>query len=89
MEIVSSLYNIWESIEIIVEQEELLEQARGPIDEIKDGMGNKPSQPRNIIKFLNTKTREELEELGIKDIIDSFLQTIIVMVKENLMLQMK
>jgi len=45
----------------------LLERAKESIEKIKEELGKKPSQASNIIKFLNKKRREELEELGIED----------------------
>jgi hypothetical protein len=48
-----------------------------------------PTQDNEIIKFLNSKTREELEELKIEDIIETILEVKRVLTKRGLMLQLE
>jgi hypothetical protein len=46
-----------------------------------------PTQANEIIKFLNSKTREELEELRIEDRTETILEVKRVLTKRGLMLQ--
>jgi hypothetical protein len=47
------------------------------------------TQANKIIKFLNSKTKEELEELKIEDRIETFLEVERVLTKRGLMLQLE
>lgn len=67
MDIMRSVPDIWESMDIIVEHEELLKRAKEVSKDIKIQLGNNPRQESHIIKYLNTKLREYLEEIGIQD----------------------
>jgi hypothetical protein len=49
------------------EQNELVQRSKQAIEKIKVELGDMPTQENEIIKFLNSKTREELEELKIED----------------------
>ena len=55
-------------VEIMFEQHELVLRIRQAIDKIKGELGEMPTETNEIIKFLNSKTREELEDLKIEDI---------------------
>jgi hypothetical protein len=48
-----------------------------------------PTQANEIIKFLNSKTREELEELRIEDRKKTILEVKRVLTKRGLMLQLE
>jgi hypothetical protein len=48
-----------------------------------------PTQANEIIKFLNSKTREELEELRIEDRTETILEFKRVLTKRGLMLQLE
>jgi len=48
-----------------------------------------PSEANDIIKFLNSKTREELEDLKIKDKTETILKVKRVLTKKGLMLQLE
>ena len=48
-----------------------------------------PTEVAEIIKFLNSKIREELEELNIEDRIETILEVKRVLTKRGLMLQLK
>jgi hypothetical protein len=52
-------------------------------------LGDRPTQENDIIKFLNSKTREELEELKIEDRTETILEVKRVLTKRGLMLQLK
>jgi hypothetical protein len=48
-----------------------------------------PAEATEIIKFLNSKTREELEELKIEDSIKTILEVKRVLTKIGLMIQLE
>lgn len=62
-----AITEVWPSIHIISEQEELINKCQVAIDEVKQLLKDKPSEATNIIKVLNSKTRAELEQIEILD----------------------
>ena len=62
-----SINEIWPMVQIMFEQNELLERSKQAMDKIRTELGDMPAQANEIIRFLNSKTREELEELKIED----------------------
>ena len=48
-----------------------------------------PTQANEIIRFMNSKTREELEELKIEDMTETILEVKRVLTKRSLMLQLE
>jgi hypothetical protein len=48
-----------------------------------------PTETTEIIKFLNSKTREELEDLNIEDRTETILEVKRVLTKRGLMLQLE
>jgi len=81
--------NLWPSIEIIFDQEELLERSKRVIVEVKKDMGHNPGDATTLIKILNSKAREELEDYDIEDITESILEVRRVLTKRNLILQLE
>jgi uncharacterized coiled-coil DUF342 family protein len=67
MDISKSINEIWPMVQIMFEQHELVLRSRQAIDKIKGELGEMPTEANEIIKFLNSKTREELEDLKIED----------------------
>ena len=59
--IIEGIHSQWPSLWIIYEQRELLQVASAEIDKNKREIDNKPAQAIQLIDFLNSKTREELE----------------------------
>ena len=48
-----------------------------------------PTQANEIIRFLNSNTREELEELKINDRMETILEVKRVLTKRSIMLQLE
>lgn len=67
LDIISTISNFFPLIEIIFEQEYLLEKVMQAIEDIKEQLANRPREDRKIIKALNSKMREELEEIVVED----------------------
>jgi chromosome segregation ATPase len=66
-DISKSINEIWPMVQIMFEQNELLERSKQAVEKIRMELGDMPAQANEIIRFLNSKTREELEELKIED----------------------
>jgi hypothetical protein len=64
---------IWPSIQIIFEQHELEHKAKGAIEIIKEELGGRPAEATELIRFLNSKNKQELEELEIEDRTETIL----------------
>jgi len=62
-----SISNMWRSIQIIYEQIDLIAAAQVEIQKARNLLGHKPEQANRLINFLNTKTKEELAALDIRD----------------------
>jgi hypothetical protein len=85
-DITKSINEIWPMIQIMFEQNELVQRRKQAIEKIKVELGDMPTQANEIIKFLNSKTREELEELKIEDRTETILEVKRVLTKRGLML---
>ena len=66
-DITKSISEIWPMIQIMFEQNELLQRSKQAIEKIRVELGDMPAQANEIIRFFNSKTREELQELKIED----------------------
>jgi hypothetical protein len=71
------------------EQHELVQRARQAIDKIREELGERPTEATKIIRFLNSKTKEELEALEIEDMTKTILEVKNVLTKKGLMLQLE
>jgi hypothetical protein len=67
MDICKSMTEIWPLIQIMYEQHEPIQRSKNAIDKIIGELGERPTEANKIIKFLNSKTKEELEALEIED----------------------
>jgi hypothetical protein len=85
-DITKSINEIWPMIQIMFEQNELVLRSKQAIEKIRVELGDMPTQANEIIKFLNSKTREELEELKIEDRTETILEVKRVLTKRGLML---
>jgi molecular chaperone DnaK (HSP70) len=86
IDISKSINEIWPMVQIMFEQHDLVLKSRQAIERIRIELGEMPSTSNKIIKFLNSKTREELEELKVEDRIDTILEVKGVLNKKGLML---
>lgn len=79
------MIDIWRSIQIIFEQQELIQRSNEAIEEVKKQLGDKPREATELIKFLNSKNKQELEELEIEDRTETILEVKKVLTKRNIM----
>jgi hypothetical protein len=73
-DISKSINEIWPMVQIMFEQNELLERSKQAVEKIRTELGDMPAQANELIRFLNSKTREELEELKIEDRTETILE---------------
>jgi hypothetical protein len=88
-DIAKSINEIWPMVQIMFEQHDLVLKSRQAIDRIRTELGEMPSAANEIIKFLNSKTKEELEELKVEDRTETILEVKRVLTKRGLMLQLE
>jgi hypothetical protein len=89
MDITKSINEIWPMVQIMFEQNELVQRSKQVIEKIRGELGEMPAEATEIIKFLNSKTREELEELKIEDRIETILEVKRFLTKRGLMIQLE
>lgn len=87
--IIESVNNIWPSIQVIYEYKYLIKATVEAIQKIKKELSKKPEEANEIIKFLNSKNKQELEEIGISDRTYTILEVRKVISKRNLMIQLE
>jgi hypothetical protein len=63
MDIFQSVTEICHLIQIMFEQHDLVQRARQAIDRTKGELEEMPTGENDIIRFLNSKSKEELESL--------------------------
>jgi hypothetical protein len=89
MDICQLVSEICPLIQIMFEQYDLVQRAKHAIDRINGELGEMPTEANEIIKFLNSKSKEELEALQIKDRTETILEFKRVLTKRGLMLQLE
>jgi hypothetical protein len=89
MDISKSMVEIWPLVQIMFEQYELVLRSRQAIDKTKGELGEMATEANEMIRFLNSKTKEELESLEIKNRIETILEVKKVLTKRRLMLQLE
>ena len=87
--IIEAINGVWPSIQVIFKQGDLLKATLEEIQKTKDELDNKPKKALELIKFLNNKNRQELEELEIIDRTETILEIRKVITKKNLMKQLE
>lgn len=76
----ANIIDLWPSFEIILEWQELVQNLKATIEQTKVEVEHGPTKAHKIIKMLNSKTKDKIEELqnsrqnrhshGSKDIYD-------------------
>jgi chromosome segregation ATPase len=89
IDISKSINEIWPMVQIMFEQNEFLERSKQDVEKIRTTLGDMPTQANEIIRFLNSKTQEELQELKIEDRTETILEVKRVLTKRGLMLQLE
>jgi hypothetical protein len=89
MDISKSMIEIWPLMQIMFKKHELVLRRRQAIDRTKGELGEMPIEANKIIRFLNSKTKEELENMEIEDRTETILEVKKVLTKRGLMLQLE
>ena len=83
--IIQSIKDVWSSIQIMYERNDLVKLAIEEVESIREELGNRPEEANQLIQFLNTQTRHQLAELGIQDRTKTILEIKRVFTKRTLM----
>jgi hypothetical protein len=59
-DIIKSMEEICSFIQIIFEQNEVVQKAKEAIEKIREELGERPREVTKLIKFLNSKNKQEL-----------------------------
>ena len=89
IDINQSMTDIWPSIQNILDQHELIQKSRGVIEIIKEELGENPTESMHLIESLNSKNKQELEELEIENRTETILEIKKVLTKKGLMFQLE
>lgn len=87
--IIEAINDVWRSIQVIFEQRDLLKVVLAEIQKTNDELDIKIEQAIELIKFLNRKNYQEIEELYITDRNETILEIRKVSTKKNLMKQLE
>jgi hypothetical protein len=66
-----------------------VQKAREEIGKIREDLGERPAKATELIKFLNSKNKQELEAMEIEDRTKTILEVKKVMTKKGLMMQLE
>ena len=83
--IIQSIKDVWPSIQIMYEHNDLVKLALEEVLKAREELGNMPEEANELIQFLNTQNRHQLEELGIQDRTGTILEIKRVFTKRTLM----
>jgi len=87
--IIHSINDIWPSIQVIFEQTELVKVATKTIQKLKEDLGDQPEDANQLIQFLNSRNRHELNELGVEEGTEAIIKFKRVLSKRNLMINLE
>jgi len=74
---------------IIFEQTELVKLATEAIQKTKEELEEKPEEETQLMNFLNSKSKQQMEQWDIKDRIATIFEIKKVIIKKNLMLNLE
>jgi hypothetical protein len=89
MDISKLMAEIWPFIQKQIEQHELVHKAGQAIEKIREELEERPTEATDLIGFLKSKTKQELEALEIEDRARTILEVKKVLTKKGLMLQLE
>ena len=72
--IIQSIKYVWPSIQIMQEQNDLVKLAIEEVLIAREELGNRPDEANELIHFLNTQNKQQLEEFGIQDRVGTILE---------------
>lgn len=87
--IIDPINDVWPFIQIIFEHTELVKVATEEIHKTVEELGDKHEEANQLITFLNSRNRYQLDELEIDDRIATIIEIKNVPTKRNLMLNLE
>ena len=84
LDAIESMNDIYPSIQINFEHRDLIDLVKFSIEKENDELEDKPQTANNIIKFLNSKSSHELEQLQVADKTSTILEVKKVLNKKSL-----
>lgn len=87
--IIDLVNDIWPSIQVIFEKNDLVKEASEEIQRVRAKLGNMLEEASRIIQFLNSKNKYKLQELGIANRTGTILEVKKIITKRNLMTQLE
>jgi hypothetical protein len=89
MDMNKSMAEIWPFIQNVFKQHDLVQKAREAIEKIREEFGERATKATELIRFLNSNTKQELEALEIEYRTETILEVKKVLNKKGLMLQLE
>jgi hypothetical protein len=86
-EIISEVTKLWDNFKIIDDEMMLIDEANDCIKKSFHELGTRPQVATQIIKFLNSNSRETLARKGVKDKTTMVMETERIFTKRNLLQQ--
>jgi len=80
----ANVTELWLLIQITLEQQELIYRVKEAIEETKVDIEHRPEEAQKIIRVLNSKNRDELEDLNIQDMTETEMEVKRVLTKKYL-----
>ena len=81
--------DVWPSIQIIFEHQELITRCRSVIEKDKEDLKTKPVEALDMITVINSKSREKLEHINIIDRTTTILEIKKALQKKNFLNQLE
>jgi len=85
----ANIIDLWPFIQIIFEHEKFVRRVKVGIKQTRTDMDHRLEGAHKMINILNSKTKEELEEVNIQDITEVVMEAKIVLTKNNFMVQLE
>jgi hypothetical protein len=80
---------MWKCFIIMEEEASLVKKVEKYIVKVEQELGDKPQVANKIIIVLNSKTKEELNQIGVKDRTSTIMEFEKVLTKRNLLQQVQ
>jgi chromosome segregation ATPase len=87
--IMEHVNKMWKCFIIMEEEANLVKKVEKDIAKVEQELGDKPQVANKIIRVLNSKTKEELNQIGVKDRTSTIMDFEKVLTKRNLIQQVQ
>jgi len=87
--IIEKVNNMWKCFIIMEEEASLVKKVEIDITKVENELGDKPQASNKIMKILKSMTKDELSQIGFKEIIGTIMDFEKVLTKRNLIQQVQ